>query len=1306
MQSTYRYCTISLFNDPLFYSVIFRSRNPHHERPLPHLIGSKEWTNNWHVGLVESDDEAPDDEEADNDNAAAIAIDEFSSSEDDTISMSVSLPSNVQTASENSDSRRSSRPSPLADNSIFPDGNRISDTLRPHVESRMPAVLQSSHTLSRPRNFFDDSDTDSEVNANVVTVRQSSDARAEVMPEPVKPTEPDAQRVRVLPALPPKSVPPVVARPQAVDAPDPIFRQPTQQRKPSASIGFIADEPPELDAPVAATRKPHNRFFEDSDDDEDMIEAPKTPSAPRPPVEVTTRTPKVPPKMNNLFDSTDDSETDENHSRPPALRPSVQPTIVKSNISQLFDDSPSDDLFDVLIAKKTSDTSVDVKKKSVFDFDEDELFGTGPSVVVPSNTTRNSGVLQSESERNSFANQSDKSVPTNLSTADVQKKSIIDSEEKLFGEGANKVLVRANKSTTVAFDSERIATSERSDNVLITKNSTAANAGMEKTNISDFDSRPKPSSELNAEQSDDRLNANILRSNTNIKKSIFDSDDDDLFGQPKVNVASIQTEVKSSAGLIHDIAKPKDTKSTNKVPHKTPTPVKSASNLFDDIFGDEPPEDEFASIFAKAKPSLNVPTNRKSLFDTSDDLDNWEPASSALKTKTASLTEIDDDRQVRPISAKQTTIAEKPAVSNEPVVSSKASTPEQYANFYATDKTDNGAKLVEDRRPFVSYLDNELPSDTDELTDGCGDMFACVTDSTAEQRSKYNPVIDFDSDDNQQTGDVVESAGVVIKADIKGTENEAEIVTPVQPEPVINQSLRDNLPIIANSNAVLITSQVSNDVVDKAKFVDVMTVEPAIANIKPLVSDKAALAEPQIQHEPPPVDTRNETNIKPTVNAYLFDDEPPVDDFLSSPSNPVAKPTPQLNAAFFDTLPPNDNFYNNTSSGAMFDDLPPDDDDPLDVSTNQTSQLAGANSMALFEDLPPDDDLFPAAIVSSTTVTTDKKVFYEDFEYTIVAPFSNTPRLPMLSASPEMADAFREKINRFTNAPSDRTPESVQPKPKKLNTNLQINVAALLPGAKRSPPVIAVAPTVVEDGIKTITSSVPTNTREVESSSGLLVGLTKGRARPMVRRNPSTRQGRLNELSKSLSLVKNDTEQDDDDDDVVEPKVSKSIAEMLNSENNTDIDWLVSSKGATAVQTPIADDLPVSAIQKSAGREPTKPPIELFSDDDDSDDLFGASIGKKKINESFEQLPAVPLPPNKSTLKKTGSSLFADTVDDDDDDLFGTINRSSQSSTAKPAPRPNRALFDESDEDDDDDLFGTTKKNTTGECKSQIGSFL
>lgn len=63
----------------LFSSVIYQPRDPYKNRPLPHLIGSKEWHEQWHVGLLLSD--ADDNSDSENVDAMSESSSESSSSD-------------------------------------------------------------------------------------------------------------------------------------------------------------------------------------------------------------------------------------------------------------------------------------------------------------------------------------------------------------------------------------------------------------------------------------------------------------------------------------------------------------------------------------------------------------------------------------------------------------------------------------------------------------------------------------------------------------------------------------------------------------------------------------------------------------------------------------------------------------------------------------------------------------------------------------------------------------------------------------------------------------------------------------------------------------------------------------------------------------------------------------------------------------------------------------------------------------------------------------------------------------------------
>ena len=81
--------------------MVYRPKDPYQNRPLPYLIGSKEWQEKWHIGLVESENEESSGKEED-DEMSESSNDALHDVDDDVPSLS-SQPSIAQTTeSENS----------------------------------------------------------------------------------------------------------------------------------------------------------------------------------------------------------------------------------------------------------------------------------------------------------------------------------------------------------------------------------------------------------------------------------------------------------------------------------------------------------------------------------------------------------------------------------------------------------------------------------------------------------------------------------------------------------------------------------------------------------------------------------------------------------------------------------------------------------------------------------------------------------------------------------------------------------------------------------------------------------------------------------------------------------------------------------------------------------------------------------------------------------------------------------------------------------------------------------------------------
>lgn len=79
-------------------SVIFRPKNLYEHRPLPYLIGSKDWHEKWHIGLVDEDSDGSGNENIDDE--ASISSSASSSS-----SHGLSISSNVPVSLSETENR-------------------------------------------------------------------------------------------------------------------------------------------------------------------------------------------------------------------------------------------------------------------------------------------------------------------------------------------------------------------------------------------------------------------------------------------------------------------------------------------------------------------------------------------------------------------------------------------------------------------------------------------------------------------------------------------------------------------------------------------------------------------------------------------------------------------------------------------------------------------------------------------------------------------------------------------------------------------------------------------------------------------------------------------------------------------------------------------------------------------------------------------------------------------------------------------------------------------------------------------------
>lgn len=406
--------------------------------------------------------------------------------------------------------------------------------------------------------------------------------------------------------------------------------------------------------------------------------------------------------------------------------------------------------------------------------------------------------------------------------------------------------------------------------------------------------------------------------------------------------------------------------------------------------------------------------------------------------------------------------------------------------------------------------------------------------------------------------------------------------------------------------------------------------------------------------------------------------------------------------------------------------------------SNKKSNLF--NPVNLFSDTPPSDEddeqLFGG--VSSPTVNKkpaeilkQKTEFYNDFSDTVTAPKSEplsndkqskspsyekptgvasekssgreSEKLP--NVEPKIIDSsetdgkrsdFLKKLDAFANPSSNvekpETASATKPRqPKKLNIgNIDINVAALLPGAKLTKSTKrSDSKESTDEASDDVPAKTPTTTKLLSQDnvddSGRLTNLNRNRAKNLSRR-PSTRAGRRQQYQKSLESeeqAEESSDQTDKPDRMPEkrtvnstPVIQAPAAAKIVQENKKAID-------ETPANSPKNEQKSPEIEQKSPKVEP-KPKVEkefkpksptkkvIFDDDPFEADLSPEDIriAPKSIANSSEKpeisVESQPSDPRKSPEiieqteqsnvndnKKKNLFSFLDDQDDEDDDFLG-----------------------------------------------------
>lgn len=405
------------------------------------------------------------------------------------------------------------------------------------------------------------------------------------------------------------------------------------------------------------------------------------------------------------------------------------------------------------------------------------------------------------------------------------------------------------------------------------------------------------------------------------------------------------------------------------------------------------------------------------------------------------------------------------------------------------------------------------------------------------------------------------------------------------------------------------------------------------------------------------------------------------------------------------------------SSVGLFDDVPPPDDEfdeprlslAIDNaedglfngrSSLSSNSTAGSNANRYFfmdDDGPPPDDATAAA---------EARLGLDEVDDLHAVSKSQAP-------PPNSISVIIQERNKNVS-----TYEDIREKPKitKLSAKVNINVNALLPGARRPQPNMmdrqesksapdSIVPTVASSTNKDVDGNISKMQPEPEVGTAKLTGLNKGRARIQVKRKPPSRQTIRASLE---NIVATNTNQ------IVAS--SETNSEPQKEESSKEVRVVVGSEVKTQHVEVTAAHLTVNQLLSNELAQKLAQPIHLEDKDDEDDWLGGknnfksaspttdATVPKKSALSAVKPLPKIP----PASTDKSSTKLFSDD-ESEEDDLFG---KNSNSVLQKPSVLPTnpvvatkheklppskppamaktKSIFDDTD-DDDDDLFSNPK---------------
>ncbi|XP_044069707.1 WASH complex subunit 2 isoform X2 [Siniperca chuatsi] len=472
---------------------------------------------------------------------------------------------------------------------------------------------------------------------------------------------------------------------------------------------------------------------------------------------------------------------------------------------------------------------------------------------------------------------------------------------------------------------------------------------------------------------------------------------------------------------------------------------------------------------------------------------------------------------------------------------------------------------------------------------------------------------------------------------------------------------------------------------------------------------------------PPPnviKEEKKEEKVK-TNTVSLFDDEEEDESDWNDPIFTPSKPTAR------NTLKPTEERPQAKSTGVfqdeelLFSQTQQKDNDP-DVDLFATSGKAASSkpssakpaAQSLFAD-DDEDDLFSSIKPKAPPPKVAEK------------PSKPNDRAPL--ASPESVSEIQKP------APSPVKPKDSSSRIGKLQANLMINPAALLPGAVPSMPgAVSILPGMGPSSSSGVSSSSlspsPATTpvgAQTDKEGGVsfdtpvqvttLQSAHKSRAKGSVQRRPQSRAARQQAVQRSTT-----TKEETLGGDVPGPNPSLSGLVLPRPDKSSQArasPTLPDSAAPTALSAsspsqsslsetsprPFVLTLPVStnAGKKDSGKDSSSAKVLPSSDEDDlfgSDSLFGAtSVTNTPSTRQTTKTTQPQASSNVGLMKDKDKSTLPSIFDDNTDDLFQKVKARSATKKAK------ASSFLE--EDDDEDIFGVSNSSTpTSTSSKEISS--